>query len=463
MAYNELSARFETLNTAYSKSVDAVSDELQRPSITAPSSASSTDLVATMDTKNYLRLLKVYNEVEYWTEEEYLKEVNGRKNDKGPAKIDTQALRGGRCLADDENVMYWFVQQTAALSKRREFARSTAMPARCASCSGAASLRARLQEHCIATNIYPGWYSSYTNSNSNKIEPDVLEAAATAVVAGDSKRRAADSPDEEPSKSRSVAATSLPTASAPPESLCHGTDPPPIPTSLSSDAAAKPSTPETVPSISSSAVCAALPPTTAVPSTAAPSSPVLPAPATPPPTAATMSPVTISTPAVTDPVSSIPSAAQTTGGSCTSPACDGFDRRLPCRPDLPQAVGIEGDEGPKGEMRNMKAKESANSKSSEGGTESKPAAKITWLRATTSMTTRNICLKHYIKRIGKVTKVVFDNYYGDVSEEVHQVNDLGVTSTHVKKMKASRIIGGLVKREPVTRGRRRITCRETLK
>ncbi|KAJ6537637.1 hypothetical protein B0H19DRAFT_1180537 [Mycena capillaripes] len=475
-AYNELGARFETLSTAYSKLVDAVSDKLQRPSITAPSSASSTDLVATMDTKDHLRLLKHadYNEVEYWTEEEYLKEVNRRKKDKGPATmVDTQTLRGGKRLADDENVMYWFVQRQdgsivegSVLKKARAHARKIFIYLHSCSlappCWNDASSLARsyyasemrflfpelrlcehdYKSHRIATSIYPGWYSSYTNSNS-KIEPEVLDNAAAAVIAGDSKRPASDPPNEEPapkklkqmskpkvkSKSRSGASTGapLPSVSAlapPPESLSHGTDLPPIPASFSSDVAAKPSTPDTVPSASSSAVSAALPPATAVPSTVTPWLPALPA-AAPPPNAATPSPVTISTPAIPDLVSSIPSAAQPTVAATQVLPATGSTVNNPLaylsEPAGPttRAEFVEKTAN-KDAKKDAKVKEHTSSKSSEGGTESKPATKMTWLRATTSTTTRNICLKHYIKTVGKVTKAVFDKYYGDLSEEAHK-------------------------------------------
>ncbi|KAJ7767200.1 hypothetical protein B0H16DRAFT_1716831 [Mycena metata] len=449
-AYNELGAHFETLSTAYSKLVDAVSDKLQRPSITAPSSASSTDLVATMDTKDHLRLLKRadYNEVEYWTEEEYLKET----------------LQGGKRLTDDENVMYWFVQRQdgsivegsfgSATLERREFARSQLLCQRdVLPVSGAVSL-------------------SYTNSNT-KAEPEVLDNAAAAVIAGDSKRPAADSPNEEPapkklkqmskskvkSKPRSGAPTGAPlpsvSALAPlPKSLSHGTDLPPIPASFSSDVAAKPSTPDTVPSVSSSssAVSAALPPATAVPSTVTPSLPALPA-AAPPTTAATPSPVTISTPAIPDLVSSIPSAVQPTVAATQVPPATGLTVNSPLaylgEPAGPttRAEFIEKTAN-KDAKKDAKAKEHTNSsKSSEGGTESKPVTKMTWLRTTTSTTTRNICLKHYIKKVGKVMKAVFDKYYSDLSEEARKnIVKAGTGDTGTGDG-----------------GRRKIRCRETIK
>lgn len=312
-----------------------------------------------MDTKDHLRILQRanYEAIEYWTEEEYLKEASNRKKSKGPATmVDAQALRGGKRLAEDENVMYWFVQREdgstvegSVLKQARAHARKIFIylhsrdlaPPRWNDASSlarsyyASEMRFVFPElglcehdyksHRIATMIYPGWYATYNNSISKKIEPDVLEDAAAAVVAGDAKRPAPDSPDEQPlpkklkaeklkpkSKPRRRPAVPTPLATAPAtastEPSSHPSDLPPIPASDLSDVAAKPSMPppQTIPSTSLSSSLSVI--STAPPAAAAPS------------TVAESLSVTIPTSASTDP---IVSAAQPPTASAQVPSATG--------------------------------------------------------------------------------------------------------------------------------------------
>ncbi|KAJ6468529.1 hypothetical protein C8R47DRAFT_1078323 [Mycena vitilis] len=230
VAYNQLNAKYDTLSTAYSLLVDKVADRLSAPP-PAHSPQSSVLPISSSDSKEHLRVLEKeqYPKINYWTEEEYLKEAQRRKKDKGLASMsDAQAQRGSRrLLVDDTNVMLWFVEDSegsttsgTTLKQARNLARHIwayldtlgLAPARWNDSTSLArdyyvsEMRLKFPElrycaldyksHRIATAIYPGWRSS--RSKNPKDEPSVLEDLAAETISSGTKRDATEPAIDEP-------------------------------------------------------------------------------------------------------------------------------------------------------------------------------------------------------------------------------------------------------------------------
>ncbi|KAF8134713.1 hypothetical protein K438DRAFT_1997608 [Mycena galopus ATCC 62051] len=73
-----------------------------------------TALVSASTSNDHLILLECgdFKLIKYWTETEYLTAKKERKDEKGKASmVEAQSKRGSRRLAaEDENVMYWFIE-----------------------------------------------------------------------------------------------------------------------------------------------------------------------------------------------------------------------------------------------------------------------------------------------------------------------------------------------------------------
>ncbi|KAJ7506330.1 hypothetical protein B0H11DRAFT_2327388 [Mycena galericulata] len=227
-AYEDLKIRWDTLNSAYTALVTTVSDRLSTPAATAADSAP--DLVSNTSSRDHLRILERsdYENITYWTESEYLKEESRRKKAKGKVTMaDAQSLRGSKRLAeDDENVMYWFIEDKdgnvvsgsrikAARAQARKIwnylqsknrlpphwndadsvVRSYFASEMCLHFPELQLCELDYKAHRIATIIYPGWHKKM--KQEPKLEPDILEAEASGVVAG-TKRVASEQPSDEP-------------------------------------------------------------------------------------------------------------------------------------------------------------------------------------------------------------------------------------------------------------------------
>jgi hypothetical protein len=71
-------------------------------------------LVPSSTSTNHLRILvqSDYTKINYWTESDYRKEDKCRQSEKGKVSIsDAKALRSSKRLSeDDENIMFWFIE-----------------------------------------------------------------------------------------------------------------------------------------------------------------------------------------------------------------------------------------------------------------------------------------------------------------------------------------------------------------
>ncbi|KAF7372179.1 hypothetical protein MVEN_00077000 [Mycena venus] len=241
-AYGELQVRYDTLNAAYSALVAAVSDRHSAPPCTHPASTEpSTTLVPSSTSTDHLRILvqSDYPKINYWTESDYRKEDKRRQNEKGKATMsDAKGQRGSKRLAeDDENVMFWLIEDEngdsipgkrakAAYDQARKIWRYLDNLGRLPECWNDADalvssyytgeMRRFFPElqlcerdykaHRIATLIFPNFIKRRDVKIKEEIkeDSDVTDTAAAAVVAGE-KRAASEAPDDEPAPKRTTA------------------------------------------------------------------------------------------------------------------------------------------------------------------------------------------------------------------------------------------------------------------
>jgi hypothetical protein len=249
--HNELKARYETLkcvstfsdkqfaskisvSSAYVTLVNAVSDKLSNVSNPASAPVSPPDALAPASTsKEHLDVLTRddYPQISYWTEQEYFKVEAERKKENGKASMkEAQSQRGSRRLADDENVMFWFIEDedgNPVAGSRAKAARTKArqiwtylhgqgrLPGRWNDADivvrnyYAGEMRREFPElrlcdfdykaYRIATMTFPNWVKNYKNTSSIKAEPDIEDDVSI------TKRPASDPPDDEPvSKKKNV-------------------------------------------------------------------------------------------------------------------------------------------------------------------------------------------------------------------------------------------------------------------
>lgn len=203
---------------------NAVSDKLSNVSNTPVSQHDA--LAAPSTSKEHLDVLTHddYPQISYWTKQDYLKEEAERKKVNGKASMkEAQSQRGSRRLADDENVMLWFIEDQEGNSitgSRAKAARAKArpiwgylhgqsrLPGRCNDADivvrsyYAGEMHREFPElrlcdfdykaHRIATMTFPNWVKNYKNPNSIKGEPDIEDDVSI------TKRSASDPPDGEP-------------------------------------------------------------------------------------------------------------------------------------------------------------------------------------------------------------------------------------------------------------------------
>ncbi|KAF8214799.1 hypothetical protein K438DRAFT_886299 [Mycena galopus ATCC 62051] len=219
VAYEQLNVRYDTLQSCYTTLVNTVGDRLSAAPATTPASANpGNDLPPSMSTSDdHLQLLdrEDYPLVTYWTEGEFLTAEKKRKDDKGKAGMaDPKSKRGAqRLVQDDENVVYWFIEDkdgNPVTGRRAKSMRDQARqiwkslqkkgqtPARWGDADSvvrsyyAGEMRRFFPElqlceldfksHRIAINIYPAWHAKW-----------VAETPAPAL-----KRSASQAPEGEP-------------------------------------------------------------------------------------------------------------------------------------------------------------------------------------------------------------------------------------------------------------------------
>ncbi|KAJ7702524.1 hypothetical protein B0H14DRAFT_3648863 [Mycena olivaceomarginata] len=310
-AYGELQIRYDTLNDAHSALVAAVSDRLSAPPCTHPASTDSSNaLVPSSTSTDHLRILvqSDYRKINYWTEGVYRKEDKRRQSEKGKASMsDAKAQRGSKRLSeDDENIMFWFIEDEdgnsipgqrakAARDQARKIWRYLDRSGRLPDCWNEADTVASsyytgemrrffpelqlcendYKANRIATLIFPNFLKHRNSKVKEEIKEDSEDAdnAAAAVVAG-KKRAASEAPDDEPASKRTP-------VSAHTRAVKPRPKPKPKKKTPSVPAPAAPSaTPEPV-----SVVSASVPPVPAPATTqpAPPSPPAAPSPPAPPP------------------------------------------------------------------------------------------------------------------------------------------------------------------------------------
>ncbi|KAJ7824107.1 hypothetical protein B0H14DRAFT_3729123 [Mycena olivaceomarginata] len=220
-AYGELQIRYDTLNDAHSALVAAVSDRLSAPPCTHPASTDSSNaLVPSSTSTDHLRILvqSDYRKINYWTEGVYRKEDKRRQSEKGKASMsDAKAQRGSKPLSeDDENVMFWFIEDEdgnsipgqrakAARDQARKIWRYLDRSGRLPDCWNEADTLCEndYKANRIATLIFPNFLKHCNSKVKEEIKEDSEDAdnAAAAVVAG-KKRAASEAPDDEPASKR---------------------------------------------------------------------------------------------------------------------------------------------------------------------------------------------------------------------------------------------------------------------
>ncbi|KAJ7936767.1 hypothetical protein B0H13DRAFT_1853188 [Mycena leptocephala] len=372
--HSELKARYETLNSSYMTLVNAVSDKLSNVSNTPVSQHDA--LAAPSTSKKHLDVLTHddYPQISYWTEQDYLKEESERKKVNGKASMkEAQSKRGSRRLADDENVMLWFIEDQdgnsitgsrakAARAKARQIWRYLHGQGRLSGRWNDADIVVRsyyagemrrefpelrlcefdYKAHRIATMTFPNWVKNYKNPSSIKGEPDIEDDVSI------TKRSASDPPDGEPvSKKKDLGKPKQKTRTYNAPASTPSTTTTPIP----------PTRPPSVP----------LTRAPSIPPTRTPTSPT-PAPSAPPVHAPSVPPSTASSTAVAPVMSS-----NAPGTSVV---------------DDPLSFLGEGNE------KKARKKQDGTKKS-----------------------TTSLCLADYVAKHGKVTKEVFDPYWKSLSRE----------------------------------------------
>ncbi|KAJ6596698.1 hypothetical protein B0H10DRAFT_2197057 [Mycena sp. CBHHK59/15] len=438
IAYKHMNIRLETLNTAYSELVNAVSVRLS--SVSPAADISTGNLESSSSSTDHLKILNRsdYDGIRFWTEHEYLQENSVRQKAKGKATMaDAQSKRGSRRLSvDDENVMCWFIEDENGIQvsgSRIRAMRSHARkiwaylhsegkaPAHWNDATSvvrnyyASEMRLNFPElrfceldyksHRIATDSYPGWSKPYFEKNGlsirkSKLDPALVEQEASDVVSG-AKREACEPLAAEPvAKKQKLAEKSARAKSK--TSKTSGNPSPPAP--------APPKTHKPlVPVPSSSAIDPGLPAD-------------IPAPL--------QSDIAVTSSASTSTSSNsatIPSAThcRTCPGCCPSNIMATIPKTKPESVKHVSEVNnplasLGHSTGPTARSEFVDATSSKDQKKKSLSRVAKtpgsaPEGKVNYLRATNSTKPRNLCLKEYIKEKGKVTKVVFDTYMANLS------------------------------------------------
>ncbi|KAF7357949.1 hypothetical protein MVEN_00841500 [Mycena venus] len=473
-AYGELQVRYDTLNAAYSALVAAVSDRLSAPPCTHPASTeSSTALVPSSTSTDHLRILvqSDYPKINYWTESDYRKEDKRRQNEKGKATMsDAKGQRGSKRLAaEDENVMFWFIEDENGDSipgKRAKAARDQARKiwkyldhlGRLPECWNDADalvssyytgeMRRFFPElqlcerdykaHRIATLIFPNFIKR--RDVKIKEDSDVMDTAAAAVVAGE-KRAASETPDDEPAPKRTAASGRKPKSKPKLKTMKISAKPSlPAPAALSAAPEPVSAAPVSLPPAPAPATTEPAPPLPpAAPSQPAPpSQPALPSHPTPPSHPA--HPILVSTPPATTLVSVAPAGTLSMGNDANlAPAINNTDTAGPPTatgpiPVTPQvtalAAGKSTVENPLaflGDPKGPTTRADFVAGTSAGPIKKKPGArsnkmdqqsgdgtKPVILHKSNAKTARGLCLQDYIHAHGSVAKPVFDTYFGSL-------------------------------------------------
>ncbi|KAF7371531.1 hypothetical protein MVEN_00007900 [Mycena venus] len=476
-AYGELQ---NSASAAYSALVAAVSDRLSAPPCTHPASTeSSTALVPSSTSTDHLRILvqSDYPKINYWTESDYRKEEKRRQNEKGKATMsDAKGQRGSKRLAeDDENVMFWFIEDENGDSipgKRAKAARNQARKiwryldnlGRLPECWNDADalvssyytgeMRRFFPElqlcecdykaHRIATLIFPNFIKRCNVKIKEEIkeDSDVTDTAAAAVVAGE-KRAASEAPDDEPAPKRTAASGRKPSSKSKPKLKTTKTSAKsslPAPAALSAapePVSAAPVSPPPAPAPATTEPAPPLPP--AAPSQPAqPSQPALPSHPTPP--SHPVQPIIVSTPPATTLVSVAPAGTLSMGNDANlAPAINDTDTAGPPTatgpiPVTPQvtalAAGKSTVENPLaflGDPKGPTTRADFVAGTSAGPVKKKPGArsnktdqhsgdstKPLILHKSNAKTARGLCLQDYIHAHRSVAKPVFDTYFGSL-------------------------------------------------
>ncbi|KAJ7939210.1 hypothetical protein B0H13DRAFT_2300961 [Mycena leptocephala] len=450
--HSELKARYETLNSAYMTLVNAVSDKLSNVSNPASAPVSQHDALAPASTsKEHLDVLTRddYPQISYWTEQEYLKVEAERKKENGKVSMkEAQSQRGSRRLADDENVMFWFIEDqdgnpvAGSRAKADIFVRNYY----------AGEMRREFPElrlcdfdykaHRIATMTFPNWVKNYKNPSSIKAEPDIEDDVSI------TKQPASDPPDGEPvSKKKNVGKPK------PQKTRTSNSLPAPASTPSTTTTTIPPTRPPSVPLTRAPSI-----PLTRTPSspTRAPSAPPVRAPSVPP-SIASLVPTDPNCVPFADsmllagatlilPASSVPIPAVS---GCSSSSTAAPPVLAPSAPILTQlntsaassassttaapvissnAPGTSVVDDPLSFLGEASGPSSRTEyvasivmvtkrRKKQDGTKKGESAKPAYLRVPTTNTARALCLADYVAKHGRVTKEVFDPYWKSLSRE----------------------------------------------
>ncbi|KAJ7893764.1 hypothetical protein B0H13DRAFT_2339581 [Mycena leptocephala] len=475
--HNELKARYETLNSAYVTLVNAVSDKLSNVSNPASAPVSPPDALAPASTsKEHLDVLTRddYPQISYWTEQEYFKMEAERKKENGKASMkEAQSQRGSRRLADDENIMFWFIEDEdgnpvagshakAACAKARQIWTYLHGQGRLPGRWNDADIVVRnyyagemhrefpelrlcdfdYKAHRIAAMTFPNWVKNYKNTSSIKAEPDIEDDVLI------TKRPASDPPDDEPvSKKKNVGKPKRQKARTS-YSLPAPASTPSITTTI------PPTRPPSVPLTSAPSI----PATRTSSPTRAPSAPPVRAPSVPP-SAASLVPTDANCVPFADsmllagatlipPASSVPIPA---GSGCSSSSTAAPPVLAPSAPILTQlnmsaassvssttaapvissnapGTSVVDDplsflgeaSGPSSRTEYVASIVHGNEKKArkkQDGTKKGESAKPAYLRVPTTNTARALCLADYVAKHGRVTKEIFDPFWKSLSRE----------------------------------------------
>ncbi|KAJ7182569.1 hypothetical protein C8R43DRAFT_1116204 [Mycena crocata] len=124
-AYSELEIRYDELKAAFSELTAAVGNKLSNAASGSPSGLAPVQPFEILHREDY-------PDVPIWTDKEYLTAHGDRKAAKGPVTMeDTKARRGSKRLSeDDENVTFWFVTNTGGTEVTGSWGREARQHAR---------------------------------------------------------------------------------------------------------------------------------------------------------------------------------------------------------------------------------------------------------------------------------------------------------------------------------------------
>ncbi|KAJ7138749.1 hypothetical protein C8R43DRAFT_955226 [Mycena crocata] len=473
-AYSELEIRYDELKAAFSELTAAVGNKLSNAASGSPSGLAPVQPFEILHREDY-------PDVPIWTDKEYLTAHSDRKAAKGPVTMeDTKARRGSKRLSeDDENVTFWFVTNTDGTEVTGSWGREARQHARAIWVQlhtegvapfhwSEASMTVRefyayhmelkfpelrlcefsSKAHRIATLGYSGWKTKYFEEHGYPKGAIKSEDVDETKMASTSKREASERPAGEPLPKKTKAEkkrdsknhkrpqepVTAPTADAQDNILTQPTIDD-TPTPVVPPIADLSTTPQILPEPTVSAPAARHEQPATAPATdyERPSSPphaseprtdlmIIDSP--PPPASPIENPLIMlaaQASRIDNPLDAPVVQAsrvlpvETALGAQVAQASKGSQIENPLAALLGEATGPT----TRAEFVEVKPSKKASQKNAVAS--SFGTKKVTYLRATNSITPRNLCLKDYIVQNGPVTKEVFDPHWKSLGSEPKKV------------------------------------------